>query len=321
MTRRALVAWGATESNATPLAEAVRAAEGAGNLICGLYYLESYCLQLGSGRVRGDAEPVVTQPRPGAVAVDARFGFAQPAFLAGLPRAVSAARELGTAALAISHSHTCTAMGYFTTQIAEAGLIGIGATNAPACVSPPGGRTAVLGTNPISMAVPARDGGVAMVFDQSTSAIAIGKIRVAAARGDAIPAGWAVDAQGQPTQDAQAALGGSLVSAGGYKGFGFGLMAELLAAAATGSLSSMSAPPLKATEGPAHDLGQFYFLLDPTVFAGGVFHDQLDALASAVNDQPGARLPGSSRKPVSSVNVEASVWQRALELTEGPTAV
>ena len=107
---------------------------------------------------------------------------------------------------------------------------------------------------------------VAYQFDQSTSAIAIGKIRVAAAAGESIPLGWAVDKEGNPTEDPKAALEGSLVSSGGYKGYGFALMAEVLAAAVTGSLNSVSAPPLKAPEGPAHDLGQFYFLVDPTTF-------------------------------------------------------
>lgn len=186
-------------------------------------------------------------------------------------------------------------MGYFTEQIAQAGLIGIGMTNAPACVSPPGGTQAVLGTNPMSMSVPAQAGGVAFQFDQSTSAIAIGKIRVAAAAGEKIPLGWAVDKNGQPTDDPKAALAGSLVSAGGYKGYGFGLMAEVLAAALTGSLNSVSAPPLKTPEGPPHDLGQFYFLLDPTLFAGEDFWQRLDCLVQAVSAQPNARLPGSGK--------------------------
>ena len=95
----------------------------------------------------------------GAVKVDAKLGFAQPAFARGIDKAVEVARENGSSTLAICHSHTCTSMGFFTEQIAKAGLIGIGMTNAPACVSPPGGSKAVLGTNPIFMSVPAKDGG------------------------------------------------------------------------------------------------------------------------------------------------------------------
>jgi (2R)-3-sulfolactate dehydrogenase (NADP+) len=155
---------------------------------------------------------------------------------------------------------------------------------------------------------------VAFMFDQSTSAIAIGKIRVAAAAGDKIPVGWAVDKEGNPTDDPNAALEGSLVSAGGYKGYGFGLMAEVLAGAITGSLNSVTAPPLKAPEGPAHDLGQFYFMVDPTTFSGDAFWERLGTLTEAVESQPGARLPGSNRSAATEVSIDAALWDKVQEL-------
>ncbi|MBT6276211.1 MAG: Ldh family oxidoreductase [Chromatiales bacterium] len=312
----ALCNHGAQKWIASEVARAVRAAEASGNLICGLYYLDSYCTQLRTGRVDGTVEPEVTRPRPGAVQVDAKLGFAQSAFARGIATAIEAARENGTSSLAICHSHTCTSMGFFTGQIARAGLIGIGMTNAPACVSPPGGTGAVLGTNPISMAMPARDGGIAFQFDQSTSAIAIGKIRVAAAAGDKIPLGWAVDANGQPTDDPNLALAGSLVSAGGYKGYGFGLMAEVLAGAVTGSVMSVEAAPLKAPEGPPHDLGQFYFLVDPGTYAGVGMWDGLAKITDAVEKQPGARLPGANKADPQEVSIDAGLWASVLKLAD-----
>jgi len=310
----ALTGHGAESWVAAEVAKAVKVAEQTGNLICGLYYLDSYCTQLKTGRVDGMAVPVVSKPKAAAVKVDAKLGFAQAAFAKGFDLAVATAKENGSCNFAICHSHTCTSMGYFTEQIASAGLIGIGMTNAPACVSPPGGTKAVLGTNPISMAIPAKDGGVAFMFDQSTSAIAIGKIRVAAAAGDKIPVGWAVDKEGNPTDDPNAALEGSLVSAGGYKGYGFGLMAEVLAGAITGSLNSVTAPPLKAPEGPAHDLGQFYFMVDPTTFSGDAFWERLGTLTEAVESQPGARLPGSNRSAATEVSIDAALWDKVQEL-------
>ena len=136
--RTALERHGAAPWIAAEVANAIRKAEAVGNKICGLYYLESYCVQLQSGRVSGDVEPVVTRPRPGLVQVDAKFGFAQPAFARGLDAAVEAAKECGVASLAIGHAHTCTSLGYFTEQIARAGLIGFGLTNASPIVAPPG---------------------------------------------------------------------------------------------------------------------------------------------------------------------------------------
>lgn len=314
VTQLALEKHGATPWVATEVARAVRKAEATGNVICGLYYLESYCNQLKTGRVNGTVEPVVTRPKTASVKVDAGLGFAQSAFSKGLPEATAVAKEAGTCSLAICHSHTCTSLGYFTEQIAEAGFIGIGFTNASAVVSPPGGNKAVVGTNPIAMAVPAKSGGVAFQFDQSTSAVALGKITMAAAAGESIPIGWAVDAEGHPTTDPAAALKGSLVSTGGYKGYGFGLMAEILAAAVTGSVNSVDVKGIKLPDGPPHDLGQFYFLVDPVAVSGDVFWDRLDRLSEVVAAQEGARLPGSRRQLADEVAIESAPWELAQSL-------
>jgi (2R)-3-sulfolactate dehydrogenase (NADP+) len=314
--KKALMQHGAADWIAASVAHAIRVAEANGNLICGLYYLESYCIQLQSGRVDGTVEPVISQPKTASVLADAKSGFAQPAFARGLQTAVDTARVAGTCALAVKHAHTCTSLGYFTEQIANAGLIGIGFTNASAVVSPPGGKRAVLGTNPIAMSIPARDGGVAFQFDQSTSAVALGKITMAAAAKEKIPLGWAVDEHGEPTTDPQAALKGTLVSTGGYKGYGFGLMAEVLASALTGSVASTNVAGLKLPDGPPHHLGQFYLLLDPTTYSDDLFWQRLDALADAVDAQPGARLPGSQRVPKDPVEIDAALWDRTVELSK-----
>jgi len=312
--KAALVKHGAASWVATEVASAIRIAEKNGNVICGLYYLESYCTQLLSGRVKGDVEPLVTVPRSASVKVDAAYGFAQAAFKKGLPQALRIASEAGTCTLAICHSHTCTSLGYFTEQIANAGLIGIGFTNASAVVSPPGGNKAVLGTNPVAMAIPAKDGGVSFQFDQSTSAVALGKITMAASAGESIPEGWAVDPDGNPTTDPAMALKGSLVSTGGYKGYGFGLMTEILAAAVTGSVTSTQVKGLKLADGPPHGLGQFYFLLDPTTFSGDEFWGRLAMLKESVDAQPGARLPGSRRQESTTATIDSKLWRATQEL-------
>lgn len=306
--KAAMVAHGAGDWQAGEVARAVARAESFGNVICGLYYLESYCTQLTSGRVDGQVDPVVTRPKAGQVIADARFGFAQPAFSRGLPEAIKAARENGVATLAVAHAHTCTSLGFFTEQIAAAGLVGIGFTNASPVVAPPNGNAAVIGTNPISMSLP--DGG--MHWDFSTSAVALGKITMAKAAGEAIPLGWAVDAQGQPTTDPDAALKGALVSAGGYKGWGFGLMAEVLAAGMTGSVNSLDVSGLKLPDGKPHDLGQFYMLMEP----GADFAARLARVADAVAQQDGARIPGQNRQPMGEIDVPDALWASSCELAK-----
>ncbi len=313
----ALGAHGAGHWQAAEVARAVARAEETGNVICGLYYLESYCTQLTSGRVDGTVQPQMSTPRAAAVTVDARFGFAQPAFSHGLPAAVNAARDSGIASLAICHAHTCTSLGFFTEQIAAAGLIGIGVTNASAIVSGPGGRTRMIGTNPIAFTFPGDD-GPAMHADFSTAAVALGKITMAKAAGEAIPLGWAVDRDGQPTTDPARALEGSLVSAADYKGWALGLLVEFLAAGLTGSVSSLDVAGLKAKDGPPHDLGQFYILIAPDAHA-----DQLAArierVAEALAADPEVRIPGRVRKTRQSIPVDPDLWARVRALRDRST--
>ncbi|MDC1289615.1 Ldh family oxidoreductase [Amylibacter sp.] len=318
LTEKALTSHGASVWIAKSVARAVRTAEAKGNLICGLYYLESYCSQLITGRVSGTVEPIVTLPKAASIHVDAKFGFAQAAFERAMPLTIETAVKTGTCSLAISHSHTCTSLGYFTEQIAKSGFIGIGFTNASAVVSPPGGNKAILGTNPIAMAIPSKNGDIAFQFDQSTSAIALGKITMAASAGEAIPLGWAVDSNGNDTTDPNKALKGSLKSSGDYKGWGFGLMTEVLAAAFTGSVNSLDVKGLKLPEGKPHNLGQCYLILDPNTH-GNSFFDRIDRIINAVAEQEGTRLPGSNSIMPEFVKIERKILDQLNKLSKGPT--
>ena len=320
ITRKALAAHGARDWIAAEMAQAVAWAEGRSNRICGLYYVESYCQQLQTGRVSGTVEPKVTHPLASRIEVDAGNGFAQPAFERALQQAVAAARETGMASVAIHRAHTCTALGYFTEKAANQGMIALGMTNASPIVAPPGGKTRVIGTNPMSFAVPDGQGGIAMSFDQSTTTVALGRITMAKAAGEPIPEGWAVDANGKPTTDPEAALKGSLTSLGGmesgYKGWGLGLMVELLASGMTGGVASRDVKPLKAPNGAPHGLGQFFMLIDPV--ASPAFFDRLDALGAAATEDAGARMPGQNKRLQDPVEVPDALWDLMLALSNGP---
>ncbi len=320
ITRQALIAHGADYWIAAEMAQAVAWAETRSNRICGLYYVESYCQQLQSGRVSGSVEPVVTRPLASRIEVDAGNGFAQPAFERALPEAIAAAKETGMASVAIHRAHTCTALGYFTEKAARQGMICIGMTNASPIVAPPGGKTRVIGTNPMACAVPSADGSIAMSFDQSTTTVALGRITMAKAAGEAIPEGWAVDADGKPTTDPEAALKGSLTSVGGleqgYKGWGLGLMVELLAAGMTGGVASRDVKPLKAPEGAPHGLGQYFMLIDPS--ASPAFFERLTQVSKATAEDPGARMPGQNKQLIDPVEVPDALWDQMVALSNGP---
>ena len=314
ISKTALSEHGALDWVAGEVAEAVAASESVGNRICGLYYLESYCKQLTSGRVNGKASPEVTLTRSSSVYVDAKDGFAQPAFSKGLPEVLKVAQENGIASLSVGRAHTCTSLGFFTKKIAKAGFLGLGFTNASPIVAPPGGKSRIIGTNPIAFSVPDGNGDVAMQFDQSTTTVALGKITMAKAAGKSIPEGWALDKDGKATTDPEEALKGTLVSAGGYKGWGFGLMAEILAAGMTGGRISKNVAPLKAKDGEPHDLGQFYIIIDPT--SGALFYNRLKELTAVVSSEEGTRMPGQYTVPQTEVDVPDELWNLALSLSK-----
>ncbi|MHA7685053.1 Ldh family oxidoreductase [Cupriavidus sp. PET2-C1] len=312
----ALRRHGASKFAAYEVAKALRRAEQLGNTHCGLGHLERDCAQLLSGRVVGKAVPKMSRIRPGLIQVNADDGFAQPAFALGLPEALNGVESLGVAVLAISRAYTCTALGYFPERISEHGFIGIAFTNASASVAAPGGSKPVLGTNPIAMSIPDGRGGIAFQFDQCTSAANLRHVREAAQRSEPIPEGWAVSQRGEPTTNPIEALAGALLPAAGSRGFGIGLMSEVLASFFTNSAMSLDTESLQAVSGPPHGLGVFCLLLDPTAIAGSHFGYKLDRLKDAILAQPGTRLPGTKQRAHECVTVDCAMWERALALTE-----
>ncbi|MGG5888921.1 Ldh family oxidoreductase [Falsiroseomonas sp. HC035] len=294
LTRRALAASGVSVANLGPLVASVVAAEADGIHSHGLARLPTYCEHARCGKIDGAATPVLDQPRPGLVRVDARDGFAHPAIELGLPALVAAARSQGIAALAVTSSYNCGVVGHHVERIAEAGLLALGFVNAPASMAPAGGRIPVFGTNPIAFAVP-RAEGPPLVLDQSASVVAKSELIVHQQRGEAIPLGWALDQDGQPTTDPAAGLAGSMLPSGGYKGAGQALIVELMAAWLTGASLSLEASSFADNKGGSPRTGQCFLALDPGPLAGPEAGARLDRLVAAITGQPGARLPGSRR--------------------------
>jgi len=238
----ALVRAGTSETNARPLAKATAATEADGIASHGLAYIPTYCDHVRCGKVDGQAMPVFSRTAPSVIVVDAKTGFAHPAIELGFNELIPLAQKQGVAALAIRNSYNCGVLGYHTGQLAKAGLLAIGFTNAPASIAPVGGQRPLVGTNPFSLAAPDGDGGSAVLIDQSASVIAKSEIMKHAREGLPIPPEWALDLDGRPTTDPAIALKGSMAPSGGYKGVGVALMVEIMAAAMTQPWASMPAP-------------------------------------------------------------------------------
>jgi len=244
--------------------------------------------------VDGHAVPLVERPRSGVVTVDARCGFAFSAFADGLPVAAQAAKETGVALLAVRNSHHAGVLGFPVADLAEQGLVALGFANSPASLAPYGGTKVTFGTNPLAMACP-RKNAPPLVIDLSMGLLARGKILQAAKKGELIPEGAAVDAQGNPTRDPAKAFDGALLPFGGPKGYALALIVEIMSAALTGAALAIEASSLFTPDGPAPRLGQSFLIMDPTATAGANFVDRVEQLLTFITDQSGTRLPGDRR--------------------------
>ena len=290
----ALIACGCAPGNAMSVARALVGAEIDGQAGHGLSRVASYAAQVRAGKVAGGAAPQVSRPKPGWLEVDAGHGFAFPAFDLAIDAVSAAAAETGIAAAAISRSHHCGQAGRHVERLADRGCVGLLFANTPEAMAPWGGSKPLFGTNPIAFAAPRR-GEASLVIDLSLSVVARGKIMAAGKRGEAIPEGWAFDADGNPTTDPKAALAGSMVPMGEAKGAALALMVEVLAAALTGGRFGFEATSFLNAEGGPPDVGQLLLAVDIRATAGEAFLDRMAVLTDAMLAQDGVRLPGSSR--------------------------
>lgn len=299
---RAARGAGAAEAVALALADATIAAERAGRASVGFAHLPDYLDGFASGCIAATAEPVVTWPAPAIARVDALGGIAQLGFDRAFGPLVERAGAFGLAAFALTNGYTAGEIGYYTRRLAAAGLVALAAANGPALVTAGTSRAAIYGTNPFSFAAPAA-GGPPVVIDQASSATAFVKVRAAAERGEAIPAGWAVDAEGRPTTDARAAVNGLLLTFGGARGANIALMVEVLAAGLTGANWSMDAPSFSGgTASPG--VGLFVVALKPDLLAPDLptrLAAQAARLAEAGVHVPGRRAPREQIEIASSV--------------------
>jgi (2R)-3-sulfolactate dehydrogenase (NADP+) len=279
--------------NARSVARALVAAEADGLKGHGLSRAPMYAAQAKVRKVDGFALPSVTRPRPGLVAVDAGYGFAFPAIEA----AEEALREVtpvqGVAAAAIRRSSHCGAAGFPVERLAQAGLVALMFANTPAAMAPWGGSVATFGTNPIAFACPL-PGRPPIVVDLSLSRVARGNVVAAKQHGERLPPGWALDENGRPTADPDAALRGTMLPAGDAKGVALALMVELLAAGMTGANFAAEASSYLDAEGPPSGTGQLIIAFDPAAFGGHTL-GRFNVLAAAIQSQQGARLPGERR--------------------------
>ena len=287
------IAAGTDTGIAVEVTEALVKAELEGIGSHGFSRIPFYAAQVKSGKLNGTVKPVVSQPAPGIIHVDACNGFAYSAVNAGLKKLLEQTAVQGICGLGITRSHHCGVLGHIAETIADAGFVGLCFANTPAAMAPWGGNKASYGTNPIAFGCP-RENAAPLVIDLSLSKVARGKIMVASKKGESIPEGWALDAEGKPTTDAKKALAGTMIPLGDAKGAALALMVEVLAASLTGANHAYEASSFFDATGPAPGVGQFFIAIDPLKM-NSAFAPRFEALCRFVLDQEGTRLPGERR--------------------------
>ena len=262
----------------------------------GLYRLLVCVHTLRSGKVSADAEPEVHDVADSLVRVDAKGAYSLLSFDKGRPLLAAKARRHGMAALAINHCYHFSALWPEVEAIAAEGLVALAMTPSHSWVAPYGGTKGVFGTNPLAFAWP-RPGGNPFVFDFATSAAARGEIELHRRAGKDIPEGWAVDKDGKPTTNAEAAMAGAMLTFGGYKGSALSAMIELMAGPLIGDFLSLESQAYDAGAGATPYHGELIIAIDPKTFMGPEWAqhtDRAEALFEAIVDQ-GERLPSQRR--------------------------
>lgn len=291
-----LVSNGLSRDQAEAVAAVITAGERDACLSHGLYRLAGCVRTIRSAKFVADAEPVVRTDAGPVVRVDAGRGFSCLAFDRARPSLAAKAREHGLAALAINNCFHFSALWPEVEALAEDGLVAVAMTPSHSWVAPAGGTRPVFGTNPIAFAWP-RPGHHPYVFDFATSETARGEIELRRQRGEAIPTGWALDPEGRPTTDPQAALAGAMLTFGGHKGSALATMVELMAGALVGDMMSFESQAFDAGAGVAPCHGELVLAFSPDRFLGpdaGRHLERSEGLFSMITDQ-GARLPSQRR--------------------------
>lgn len=295
---RVLESAGALAEEAEVVADALVCADLRGVHSHGVVRAGIYLDRLRAGSIRPGAQLAVVRDSGAAVLCDAGSGFGIVAACRAMDLAVERARRYGVGAVGVRNSNHCGMLAYFVLRAVAQGAVGVALSNADAQVAPYGARARYLGTNPLSVGIPAGE-EPAIVLDMATSEAAHGRVRAAAVRGERIPPTWALGPDGRPTTDPQEALRGALVPFGGAKGSGLALVVDVLAGLVTGGRSGPEIVPLYEELHRPQGVGHLMLALWPEAFCGlRTLRDRVDRLVREIRALPPAEgfdrvwLPG-----------------------------
>lgn len=321
------VAAGVPHDEANQIAESLVASNLCGHESHGVVRVLEYVELLKRGELQASVSLDVLTETPAIVVCDGNFGFGQVQMRQLIDRVVPKARELGVASGTLRNCGHVGRLAEWVEDVARQGLAALLTVNDNGvlkCVAPPGGTEPCISTNPVAISAPLAEEPI--VVDASTSVVANGKIRVAQLAGQDVPDGWLLDADGQPTNDPNTRFAdppGSILPMGGYKGFGLGLLFDML----VGGLSGGSCPP--ASDGTPECNNVLLVVFDPERFAGlNAFQPEAQGLVEFARSSPrkegvdAIRLPGDRSRALraerlsTGVPIDAGTWSELTRLAE-----
>lgn len=279
----------------------------------GVYRLAQYHAWWKDGLLHPDARPTVAEQTRCLARVDGHWAFGQVVADVAARLAVRMASREGIAAVTAFRSNHVGRLADSAATVQAAGLIGLLCVNdsgAGQCVVPWGAREPRLATNPIAMGIPG-GAGPGILFDFSTSAAAMGKVRQLQLQGKPAPPGWLIDAEGEQTTDPNVLFvepRGALLPAGGHRGFALSLAAEVLGGILSGAGAAGPTP------GPEELNGLFILVLDPARFrppqAFGAEVDRLTAYVKTARPAAGVEevhIPGERSRAEAARRAHAGI--------------
>ncbi len=289
----------------------------------GVGMVPAYVNSISQGLLKPNAELLPVLDQGPLLLLDSQLGFGQHLGLAAMQQGLTRVRQTGVVCLGLRNSHHLGRIGRYAEYCAQAGVISLHLVNVVGHepqVAPFGGREARMTTNPFCCGIP-RPGQPPLILDMATSAIALGKVRVAAMKGETVPAGSLIDAEGNPSTDPKVLFGapkGALSPFGAHKGYGLAVVCELLAGALVGHWTAQPGQP-KSGNIVNHMLS---FLLDPAAFGDKPgFEAELEAMIAYLHSTapaPGAdrvRIPGEpeletqQQRQTQGIDLDSNSWQ------------
>jgi len=324
--RAILEAAGASVEEAQIVARHLIEANLAGHDSHGIIALPKYVARMETKHIVAGAEFEIVSETPSTLVVDGHWGFGFTTTERTMKMAIEKAKANGVAAATIRNQGHVGRLAAYTLMAAKEGMVAMmfaDSGRGPKQVVPFGGREPRLGTNPISFAAPSNLAGT-VFLDMATSAVAGGKLALAAARGQQVPTGWVIDAEGNQTTDPRHHKnGGFLMPLGGsegHKGYGLGVMVEILCGLLTGLGYGFS------TTGKHND-GVFMALFKADAFRPeDEFKKDVTEFAEYLASTPPAKdfkrvyYPGEieyltmTDRTANGINIEEKTWNKVLEV-------